>query len=222
MKVYMADVESLTDPSAYQAAYEKAGGKRREKADRFRFPSDKRLCLGAELLLQEALEREGIRDREIGVMPGGKPYLKNTKEWYFNLSHSGTKVMCVLARAPVGCDIEKRKDPPLAIAGKVFSGEEQDRLLQLEGEEQKQYFYRIWTGKESYLKMTGEGLRHTPDDFTVQVPFGRQTVGKKRVRFYEVSCGEDYQGTICKEEIIAEDTAEDTAVANGTCINIEL
>ncbi len=222
MRVYVADVESLADPSAYREAYEKAGRKRQEKADRFRFSSDKRLCLGAELLLQEALEREGIRDREIEVMPGGKPYLKNVKEWYFNLSHSGTKVMCVLARAPVGCDIEERKDPPLAVAGKVFSGEEQDRLLQLEGEEQKQYFYRIWTGKESCLKMTGVGLRHTPDDFTVHVPFGRQMVGKKWVRFYEVPCGEDYQGTICKEEIIAEDTAGDTAAAEVTCISIEL
>lgn len=205
MKVYIADVESLADPSIYRKAYEKVSRERQRKADRFRFPADKRLCLGAGLLLQDALHREGISDCEIEVMPGGKPSLKNTKQWYFNLSHSDTKVMCVLAKSPVGCDIEKRKEPPLAVAVKVFSVEERDRLQQLEGEEQNRYFYRLWTGKESFLKMTGEGLRHTPDDFTVHVPFGSQMIGGRCVSFYEIPCGDDYQGTVCKEELPAED-----------------
>ncbi len=197
MKVYITDVESLSDPLHFQAARERVSGQRRQKADRFRFPADKRLSLGAGLLLQEALERAGIPDREIAVMPGGKPYLINTEDCFFNLSHSGTKVLCVLAAAPVGCDIEKRKTPPLEVARRCFSGEEQDRLFALEGEAQRQYFYRIWTGKESYLKMTGEGLRHMPDEFTIHLPFGSQIVGGCPVTFYEIPCGEGYQGTVC-------------------------
>lgn len=208
IRVYVADVEPLADPGKYWAAYGKVSEARRKKTDRFRFASDKRLSLGAGLLLQKVLERAGILDREIGVMPNGKPYLKNTKDWFFNLSHSGTKVLCALAREPVGCDIERMENPPLELAPKVFSSQEQNQLFSLNGEAQRQYFYKLWTGKESYLKMTGEGLRHMPADFTISVPFASQVIENRLVAFYEVSCGEGYQGTVCKEAIIWKDMHE--------------
>ncbi len=208
IRVYIADVQPLADPLKYQAAYEEVSEARKRKAAGFRFPADKRLSLGAGLLLKNALEKEGIWDREIEVMSGGKPYLKNTKEWFFNLSHSGTKVLCVLAREPVGCDIEKKEKPPLELATEIFSRQEQERLLSLEEEAQEQYFYTLWTGKESYLKMTGEGLRHMPDDFTISVPFTSQIIRNRWVTFYDIPCRDGYQATICKEELIMQDMQE--------------
>ena len=205
IRVYVADVESLADPLKYQAAYEKVSEARKRKADGFRFPADKRLSLGAGILLRNALEKAGIWDRDIEIMPGGKPYLKNTKEWFFNLSHSGTKVMCVLARNPVGCDIERKEKPPLELATEIFSKQEQERLMSLEKEAQRQYFYTIWTGKESYLKMTGEGLRHMPDDFTISVPFASQIIRNRWVTFYDIPCGEDYQAAVCHEGFALQD-----------------
>ena len=205
IRVYVADVESLADPLKYQAAYEKVSEARKRKADGFRFPADKRLSLGAGILLRNALEKAGIWDRDIEIMPGGKPYLKNTKEWFFNLSHSGTKVMCVLARNPVGCDIERKEKPPLELATEIFSKQEQERLMSLEKEAQRQYFYTIWTGKESYLKMTGEGLRHMPDDFTIFVPFGSQVIRNRWVTFYDIPCGEEYQAAVCHEGFTLQD-----------------
>ncbi len=221
MKVYIADVDCLADPNAYRAAYEKADRERQKKADRFRFPADKRLCLGAGLLLQEALRREGVRDRDIGIQPGGKPYLKGTKECFFNLSHAGTKVLCALAGEPVGCDIEKKKTPPLEVARRVFSPQEQERLFHLEGEEQKQYFYRLWTGKESFVKMTGEGLRHVPDDFTIRMPFGSQIVGEREVTFYEVLSTREYQGTVCKAGTALEDREESGRTIRREVVTVE-
>ena len=205
IRAYIADVEPLADPLKYQAAYEKVSEARKRKADGFRFPADKRLSLGAGLLLRNALEKAGIWDREIEIMPGGKPYLKNTKEWFFNLSHSGTKVMCVLARNPVGCDIERKEKPPLELATGIFSKQEQERLLSLEKAAQRQYFYTLWTGKESYLKMTGEGLRHMPDDFTIFVPFGSQVIRNRWVTFYDIPCGEEYQAAVCHEGFTLQD-----------------
>lgn len=199
MKVYIADVEALADPLKYRAAYQQASEARKSKVDRFRFETDKRLSLGAGILLQQALERENISDWVIDVMPGGKPYLKNTREWFFNLSHSGTKVLCVLAREPVGCDIEKTEKAPLELVQGVLSRQEQNQLVCLEGDTQRDYFYKLWTGKESYLKLTGEGLSHRLNDITIFVPFRRQMIENKWVNFYDISCGEGYQATVCRE-----------------------
>ena len=56
IRAYIADVEPLADPLKYQAAYEKVSEARKRKADGFRFPADKRLSLGAGLLLKNALK----------------------------------------------------------------------------------------------------------------------------------------------------------------------
>jgi len=45
-----------------------------------------------------------------------------------------------------------------SLAQLVFSPEEQKRLQQKQGEQQLNYFYDVWTMKESYCKAVGQGL----------------------------------------------------------------
>ncbi|MCL0028295.1 hypothetical protein M1M88_01070 [Peptococcaceae bacterium] len=39
----------------------------------------------------------------------GKPFLKNTNDLYFNVSHSGEWVVCAIHHHPIGIDIEQVK-----------------------------------------------------------------------------------------------------------------
>lgn len=200
MKVYMADASPLCDESCFEAAYRRVPGERQRKIDRFRFQKDKILSLAAGLLLQRALEEAEVRNPDIAYTPEGKPYLTNhALALYFNLSHSGTKAMCVLGDHPVGCDIEKLTVPPLMVGRHVFSKEEQKSLSLLKGEALKRQFFRLWTGKESYLKMTGEGLSGKPADFSIELPYGSQVIKGREVTFLEISCKGEYQAAVCVE-----------------------
>lgn len=197
MKVYIADVKSLLDPEKYEAAYKTVDEKRKQKIDRFLCEKDKLLSLGAGLLLRKALLNEGISDAEIEQLPGGKPYLKNHEDVFFSLSHSGTSVMCVIADVPVGCDIEEIRKPPAAVVKRLFSAREQNVFLGLENDAQAEYFYTLWTARESYLKMTGEGLRGMKNDLSISLPLGCQSLRASMVTFFEVQCEGAYKAAVC-------------------------
>ena len=60
-KIYAANVTPLKDGALYNAAYYMATEERRKKTDRFRFERDRRLSVGAELLLMKGLEEWASR-----------------------------------------------------------------------------------------------------------------------------------------------------------------
>jgi 4'-phosphopantetheinyl transferase len=95
--------------------------------------------------------------------PQGKPYVaENLSDLplEFNLSHSGGWAIVLVARAPVGVDLELlRQDVKAdAVAGSYFTPEEQIALQSVPPEERAQQFFRIWTRKEAFLKGLGSGL----------------------------------------------------------------
>lgn len=112
------------------------------------------------LTVSEALERLGD-PVQIPYRYGahGKPDFAGS-DWHFNLSHSGRYVCCVLDREEVGIDLQQMR--PLAgrnPAGRFFSRRERERLNACGDEaERERLFYRIWVRKESYAKLTGEGI----------------------------------------------------------------
>lgn len=89
----------------------------------------------------------------------GKPYFKNYP-YFFNLSHSGEYIFCVISMQEVGVDIQRAK--PLRndrIAGRFFSDEEKQALAVCSTEQERQkLFYRMWACKEAYGKLTGQGV----------------------------------------------------------------
>lgn len=102
-----------------------------------------------------------VRPREL-VMEyekNGKPYLRDFP-FFFNLSHSGEYVFCVLSDREVGADIQQCNSADYGrLAGRFFSAEECRELESCVVEnERQQLFYRLWTRKEAYGKLTGVGL----------------------------------------------------------------
>ena len=89
----------------------------------------------------------------------GKPYLKNYP-FYFNLSHSGDYVFCVLSEQEIGADIQW-KSPQVSerVLQRFFSSEEKAYWEQCVAEREKRdFFYQMWCRKEAYGKLTGEGI----------------------------------------------------------------
>lgn len=167
IKLYWMDTMGLTDAAAYDAAYQVLPRWRRDRADFYLKASDKRLSVGAGLLLQRGLAECGASgsDAAIALGPYGKPYLPNRPEISFNLSHAGSLSVAVFADTDVGCDVERIEQADMALAKKFFCAGEYECLMRLpEGEIRDTAFYRFWTLKESFAKATGFGLGKLPLD----------------------------------------------------------
>lgn len=91
----------------------------------------------------------------------GKPYLPDTPELVFNLSHSADiLVIAVGWDCQLGVDIESCK-PRTSLAGlvdKCFAEEESLYWNRLPEAEKILEFYRFWTRKEAFVKATGRGI----------------------------------------------------------------
>lgn len=98
-----------------------------------------------------------------------KPALKNYSDTYFNISHSSDWVVVAFSDRPVGIDVEKNKGNRLKVAKRFFTQEEQNDLFSLPSiEKQIDYFYRLWTLKESYMKAVGKGISMSLSSFSFQ------------------------------------------------------
>jgi len=94
----------------------------------------------------------------------GKPAIEpeqNSLGLYFNLSHSGNKLVLAVSKTEmIGVDIEAISKPRRVekISTRYFSRQEQDELLALPESGRLHRFYQLWTLKEAYIKACGLGL----------------------------------------------------------------
>ena len=135
----------------------------------------------------------------------GKPGLCNARDFHFNLSHSGDWVVIALSSADVGIDIEQVVPLDLSIARHFFSAREYHNLNSLPVSLQLNYFYQIWTLKESYIKMTGQGLSIALNSFTIQlkgkVGYPRLLTEKPdQVFFHQYDMQSSYTLAVCAQE----------------------
>jgi len=146
-----------------------------ERADRFRFPADRR---------RFTLARAGLR-RLVGTVlsvppeslvfePGahGKPALGGPwrGQLEINVAHSHEIALyAVCLDGPVGVDVEWLRNVPdqQTIARSHFAASERATLDALPLEDRTLAFFRCWTRKEAFVKALGEGLSHPLDRFEV-------------------------------------------------------
>lgn len=131
---------------------------RREKAQSYVFDKDRILCAKSYLMLRDVLEEKygmsEVPDFEFGL--SGKPYLKASR-LFFNLSHCPKGIVCVVSDSEVGCDIEEVPQAlDMDVCRLCFNRKEIDSIF--EADDPNVEFTRLWTVKEAYLKLTGEGL----------------------------------------------------------------
>ena len=92
-------------------------------------------------------------------LESGKPVFTNIP-YYFNISHSCGRAVCVLSDIEVGVDIEfiKKVRAFDLIAENFFAPEEIKRFRSAKNSAEE--FYRIWTRKEALLKKSGSGIEY--------------------------------------------------------------
>ena len=186
-KVYITDVTALEDPELFDRLYGRMPRYRREKTDRTRFDRDRRLSLGAGALLLHALDETGAEAdggeqlvslagrlcsavSGIGTGEHGKPYLPDRPGIEYNLSHSGDLAMCIVSDCPAGCDVQIYRPNYMDIARRFFFGREYE-LIESQPSEKKmqEIFFRLWTLKESFMKVTGLGFALPLQDFSMEI-----------------------------------------------------
>lgn len=157
----MLDTTDLPDPKEDKSALSGIPDWRCEYILKYLRAYDRKLSLGAWWILEKTLMRHGFSAENVMIGMTGKPECEGV---FFNLSHSGDMVLCAICDMPVGCDIEKVTDAPLEIADRYFSEKERQYIDSSQSlPEISRRFFRLWTMKESYVKMTGEGMNLSPE-----------------------------------------------------------
>ena len=178
------DVSELAEPYLYREGLALLPWEeRRRQVGRFAFEKDRLLCLGAGLLCAHALRREGVGDLTLAYGAYGKPHLANAPEIHFNLSHSGRLAACAVGTTPVGVDVEERQTADDDVMRQCFQ-EKEIRWIRAQADEGLA-FTRLWTRKESYLKLLGAGLSEEPTSCSV-LPEDEAALG---VAFHEREVG---------------------------------
>ena len=204
---------------------------RRKKVDNMKQPKDKVRALAAGIILQsglydylslsagrkdvghrhekfmnsnrglseDALFRAGeMKKLRIDYGKNEKPYLPEYPGIHFNISHSGDYVVVALSCHPVGIDIQQKRILSDALMEKYFTEKERNSGYEP---------FVLFSAKESYIKLTGEGMSRSFNDFSINLK--TQTVRRQKetvayVRMRELEAGE-YALCICDKckDIIA-------------------
>lgn len=155
VKLYVADISNLPDPLLSSELLDQLSVDRQQRIHNLKQEKSRKQSMGVGLLLQKVLALYHMQDSQVYVGEHGKPMIDGLE---FSLAHSGNLVICAVSYKPVGCDVEAIREAPKGVAERYFSDGEKTYLSRFFGEEYNHAFFRIWTMKESYVKMTGEGL----------------------------------------------------------------
>lgn len=206
---YYLDVTQFEDEKLFQEKRELLSPYRQQKLAVLKHAKDKNRSLGAGLVLDHALAAYGLKEREMEYEFGewGKPSFKYHPDIYFALSHSGDYAICSIGDRPVGNDIERIKGGRLKVADRFFAQEELEWMYAVQDEEEiTKRMFRIWTMKESFLKVTGRGMSLSLKDFAVCMDEENHKIRVKHkvdAKYYHMREYQDIEGygvSVCCQE----------------------
>lgn len=202
--VYATNVLCLKDKKLFRHLYSKIPNERKLKIDSYKFEKDKILSLGAWQLFCVVMKNKGISVDKIKIYykENQKPYISPDVNLYFNLSHSGEYAVCAISEQDVGCDLQKIGELNMGFAKRFFTPHEYNFLLKEKNEcNQKKNFYRLWTLKESFMKVTGYGAKLPLKDFNIsiqkEITVNHKLELQQKYYFQEYSIQEDYCCSCC-------------------------
>lgn len=209
LKISCFDITQL-DKEEYSRFYEICSNDRKEKVNRYYHIEDKLQSICAEILIYYALNTCGKnwKEKYIYYNEYGKPFVKNTKDFHFNLSHSGKWIVIAYGKTEMGIDIERIKADKTNIADAFFLEKERNYINESPIGKDKR-FCRIWTLKESYIKYLGSGLTTELTAFCIGIERTEKEKiivttenGKSQEELYFKSdlFDEDYYLSVCSEE----------------------
>lgn len=108
----------------------------------------------AELAICAAMKNSGrpFAPSDYAYKESGQPTIPNG---HISISNTEGYAACAIAREPVGIDVERGHTFSKAAAKRILSPQEE---LMSDSTNADELLSRVWTVKESFLKMTGEGI----------------------------------------------------------------
>lgn len=164
IKLYLCDISALYDPLYNSSKISLLPIERQNKILKYKLEDDRKRSLGAGLIMNKILIENNIPANYIYYGSNGKPYADRI---FFNVAHSGNYAFGVSSDSEIGCDVEIIKQAHLDIAKRFFTENEYNYISNSENKDN--IFFKLWTIKESYIKMTGEGLRTPLNSFEIQI-----------------------------------------------------
>ena len=159
-----------------------------DRASRFHFDRDRDRFLIARGLLRHILA--GYLDADpgrirFGYAREGKPFLPEHRDLHFNLSHAADQLVLGVAHGcELGVDIERVFSEGVMheVCGTVLSRPERMAFQGLDASQRRDWFVRLWTRKEAYIKADGRGM---------SLPLGRIDVATRPDRVRLLDDGSD-------------------------------
>ena len=148
-------------------------------------------------LLQYALQKEysyNLSEDDIRKKEHGKPYIKNVP-FYFNISHCDGLVVCAVSENEIGIDAEVIRTVADRVMKRCYSDSEIDYVNSCIDKDVE--FTKLWTLKESYVKLTGEGI--ASDLKAVSFDLKNATAFSDDVSFSQFSINGKYIVSLCKD-----------------------
>ncbi|WP_410771116.1 4'-phosphopantetheinyl transferase family protein [Fontibacillus sp. BL9] len=161
IRVYAVKLEQEPDPMLERKLLEALPSQKQEKISRFFHRADALRCMTADILSRYMICRTlAFKNSEIRINFNrfGKPLLSGDTGYHFNHSHSGQWVVGILANSLCGIDAEEILEADMGVAEYCFAEQEFRDLQALPAELRGEYFFDLWTLKESYVKASGLGL----------------------------------------------------------------
>lgn len=115
---------------------------------------------GKQMLERGLKEHYGLFDLKYAIDRGvhGKPFLAHFPQIHYNISHTDQMIVCGIGDVELGIDVELIRPFKESMIKGVLSEAERKDFYKLPEKERPEYFFRIWTLKESYGKAKGCGL----------------------------------------------------------------
>jgi len=156
--LYICDEIDLLDDDFTDIVMPLLSEERRTKVRRLGSPQSRKASAVVYLLLRIALtETYGIDEAVIfDYKNNGKPVLRDYPSIHFNLSHSHNIAACIVAGSEAGVDVQKISKVTDRVAKRVLTANEYAAFMS--SSEPEEYFCKVWTIKESFLKKTGQGI----------------------------------------------------------------
>lgn len=128
------------------------------KASKMIYPIMQKFIVCRALCKKILCAKLGIKNLDFCYLNHGKPYIKDHKNLFFNISHSNNvAILCLSTKSPIGVDIEfVDKTCNFKELMDIFMFPNEKRWVL---EEDSVYrFFMLWTMKEAILKRTGDGI----------------------------------------------------------------
>ena len=170
------------------AALGKISRQRREQAVKFKHELGQRLCvLAYQLLKQGLIEVYGIEENPVfEYNEHGKPSIVGHPEICFNLSHCKEAAICAISDQAVGVDVESVRSFNESLVRYTMN---EDEIRQIESsEDQAVAFIRLWTMKESAMKLIGTGISNDMKHVLQQEGLNFETFVDAQSRFVYSIC----------------------------------